>query len=68
MTFVCLTMTFLICHMPRLIINVNEVPESERKDLCQNYFKMTYYSPRYAFILCLNTLMQVVLIQFSDGR
>jgi hypothetical protein len=51
MTFVCLTITFLLCHMPRIVLNVYEVPMTKRRRICKYLFKRPFYSPSWVLIL-----------------
>ena len=34
-TFFCLTTTFLLCHLPRILLNIYEVPMSQDRELCR---------------------------------
>ena len=51
LTFVCLTITFLVCHLPRIILNIYEVPMNKRRFLCQAIFNKTFYQPLWVIIL-----------------
>ena len=51
MTFCFLTATFLLCHLPRIILNVYEVPMSHRRTLCNQLFGKNYYSPTWVHIV-----------------
>lgn len=59
-TFVCLTTTFLLCHLPRIILNVYEVPMSKRRFLCNMLFKMPFYSP--SWVLVMSSVEKLTLI------
>ena len=50
MTFCFLTVTFLLCHLPRIILNVMEVPMSKRRMLCNQLFGKNYFSPTWVLI------------------
>ena len=50
-TFFCLTTTFLICHLPRIILNVYEVPMSNYREICLQKFKRHYFQPSWVIIL-----------------
>ena len=59
-TFVCLTTTFFLCHLPRIVLNVYEVPMSKRRFLCNMLFKMPFYSP--SWVLMLSSVEKLTLI------
>ena len=50
-TFFCLTTTFLVCHLPRIIINIYEVPMSRDRQICENELKRHYFLPSWLIIL-----------------
>ena len=50
-TFFCLTTAFLVCHTPRIILNIYEVPMSIQRDLCENKLKRHYYQPSWVIIM-----------------
>jgi hypothetical protein len=50
-TFFCLTTTFLLCHLPRIILNIYEVPMSIERDMCKTMFAKHYYQPAWVIIL-----------------
>ena len=51
LTFLCLTITFLVCHLPRIILNIYEVPMNKRRFLCQAIFNKTFHQPTWVTIL-----------------
>ena len=51
MTFCFLTVTFLLCHLPRIVLNVYEVPMSKRRMLCNQLFGKNFFSPPWVLIL-----------------
>ena len=50
-TFFCLTTTFLVCHLPRIILNIYEVPMSTNREICVELYKIHYYQPKWVIIL-----------------
>ena len=50
-TFFCLTTTFLVCHLPRLIINIYEVPMSSNRQICEEIYQRHYFQPKWVIIL-----------------
>jgi hypothetical protein len=49
-TFFCLTTTFLLCHLPRILLNIYEVPMSQDRELCRQVYKRPFYSPRWVLV------------------
>ena len=49
-TFFCLTTTFLFCHLPRIILNVYEVPMSNYRKVCMNDFGRHYFQPSWVMV------------------
>ena len=54
-TFFCLTTTFLVCHLPRLIINIYEVPMSSNRQICEEIYQRHYFQPKWVIILSKTT-------------
>ena len=50
-TFFCLTTTFLVCHLPRLILNIYEVTMSTDRQICEELHKRPYFQPSWVIIL-----------------
>ena len=64
-TFFCLTTTFLLCHFPRILLNIYEVPMSQDRDLCKLY-KRPFYSPRWVLIAaCVEKLLLIANSSFN---
>ena len=50
-TFFCLTATFMICHLPRIILNIYEVTMSIERDICEKKHNIRYFPPFWTIIL-----------------
>ena len=61
LTFVCLTITFLVCHLPRIVLNVYEVPMSRRRAICNGLFHRPFYQPRWVIILTSIEKMSLII-------
>ena len=65
-TFFCLTTTFLLCHLPRILLNIYEVPMSVDSERCRHVYKRPFYSPRWVLIAaCVEKLLLIANSSFN---
>ena len=60
-TFFCLTTTFLLCHTPRIILNIYEVPMSIERDICMKKYNRHYFQPIWVLILAYFEKLSLIL-------
>ena len=75
MIFVCITLTFIISHIPRLILDSHELINLDIANACQNG-RMKDIAPAWTFILiyishfclALNATLNMVIYGFMSGE
>lgn len=63
-TFFCLTTTFLICHSPRILLNINEFVMNQQRELCKDKYQRTFFDPRWVLI---GSNMEKILLVFNSS-
>jgi hypothetical protein len=63
-TFFCLTTTFFICHMPRVLLNINEFYMNQQRELCRTRYHRRYTEPDWVIIA--SAVEQLLLITNSS--
>ncbi|XP_040583670.1 FMRFamide receptor [Lepeophtheirus salmonis] len=63
-TFFCLTTTFLICHLPRVLLNIHELNKNHLQNYCKKVYDTNYNPPEWTY---LSTFVEKILLIFNSS-